>query len=619
MRRVLTLSVVLAAIALLSLGVGGVAAGPVADGVATESVADVATGPADVATGPADVATAPADVAAGPADAAAGPADVATGDAPRSATAAECDAGNGTDLVGCWNGTHYEEELSFNQSDGLNESELEALTHLTMARVEHIRERPFRRDVPIETVSREEFANDSTGGNNSSEAFRRWNDQVWEALFVVGEDANANEEIDTVFGGAVSGFYSPSQNRIVLVVAEGEEPQVDPSTLAHELVHGMQDQYHGLTRPRYAGTTQDGDLATDGIIEGEAVHIEERYAARCAANWTCLDAPDSAGGGGGSAADYNFGILQTVLQPYSDGALYVEKLVEEGGWEAVNETMNDPPGSTAEVIHRNPDYETRNVTFEDTATGGWEAYPDQGVDGAETTGEASMFVMFWYQSFEYDHPVLEPDSSVGANIRIHTRPDEQLRTRANYNYAHDSTDGWAGDELYPYRAGDGDDARDGYVWVTEWQTAGDAADFRETYLTMLTAHGGDEYETGEIYEIEGGDFPGAYGVVRDETTVTIVHAPEPAGVLELRPGADLELPAIDDGDDTGTDGDDAGSDDGNNTDGDDGDDTDSGGEDPDGSSGPNASTDDGAPGFGAVAAVLGLLAAVSLLARRGRD
>ena len=592
MRRVLTLSVVAAAIALLSLGVGGVAAaGPVAESVGSSPAGDE-IGAVDAA-----------------------------GGAPASATAAECEAGDGTDLVGCWNGTHYEDEVSFNQSDGLNESELEALTHLTMARVEYLRERPFREDVPVETVTRSQYANDTASGGNGSadEAFRRWNDQVWEALFVVGEDANANDEIDSVFGGAVSGFYSPAQDRIVLVVAEGEETRIDPSTLAHELVHGMQDQYHDLTRPRYAGTTQDGDLAVDGIVEGEAVHIEELYAARCAADWTCLDAP-SGGGGGGSPADFNFGILQTVLQPYSDGALYVEELVDEGGWEAVNETMSEPPGSTAEVIHRNPEYETRNVTFEDTATGEWETYPDQGVDGAETTGEASMFVMFWYQSFEYEYPVLDPDAGLRENVRIHTRPEESLRTRANYNYAHESTDGWAGDELYPYRAGDGDDARDGYVWVTEWQTPGDAADFRETYLRMITAHGDDAYEAGRVYEIDGGDFPGAYGVVRDGTRVTIAHAPTPDGVLELRPDADLAPPATDgDGTDGGT-GDGSGSD-GDGGSGSDGDDVDGGidGDDADGSSGPDASTGDEAPGFGVVAALLGLLAAVSLLARRTRD
>jgi len=40
--------------------------------------------------------------------------------------------------------------------------------------------------------------------------------------------------------------------------------------------------------------------------------------------------------------------------------------------------MNRPPNATSEVIHRNPDYETTEVTFEDTATGGWETYPNQG-------------------------------------------------------------------------------------------------------------------------------------------------------------------------------------------------------------------------------------------------
>jgi len=594
MRRVLTLSVVAAAIAFLSIGAGGA----------------VALGPA------------------------AGPSAAIPADAPASATAEACDAGAGTDLVGCWNGTHYEEDLSFNQTDGLTQAELAELTDLTMARVEHIRERPFREDVPVETVTRSEFANDSAGGAGGSDAeFQRWNDQVWKALFVVGEDENASDAIDSVYGGAVSGFYSPGQDRIVLVVPEGEDPQIDPSTLAHELVHAMQDQYHDLSRPRYVGATQDADLAVDGIVEGEAVHIEERYDARCAANWSCLAPPDS-GGGGGSTPDYNFGILQTVLQPYGDGALYVERLVDEEGWSAVNETMNEPPTATSEVIHRAPDYETREVAFEDAAEGGWEPYPDQGVDGADTAGEASMFVMFWYQSYEYGHAVLDPDATVQENVRIHTQADEQLRTRLNYNYAHQSTDGWAGDELYPYRNGgsgtddgaDATDGEDGYVWVTEWQTTADATEFREAYLRMLTAHGGDDYVDGEVYEVSDGDFRGAYGVERDGTTVTVAHGPEPADVLDLRPSADLELPSADDGsetdggDDDGTDGTgdgDDGDDDGTGS-GDDGDDDGTGSEGSDGSDDDGSDAADDVPGFGPLVALAGLFGAAVLFARRGR-
>jgi PGF-CTERM protein len=575
MRRVLTLSTAAAAVAAVAVlcvaFTAGVAAAPDAGAV-----------PAASGTGP----TAPGGVP--------------------SASADECGPGDGPDLVGCWNGTHYEESVDFAETDGLNESQLSALTDLTMARVEHVRQRPFREDVPVETVTRSEYANDTASGNGS-EAFRRWNDQVWEALFVVGDDTNANDEIDSVFGGAVSGFYSPSQDRIVIVVPDGESPDIDPSTLAHELLHAMQDQYHDLTDPRYVGATQDGDLAVDGIVEGEAVHVEERYAARCADNWTCAEPPESDGGGGGGA-EFNFGILQTVLQPYGDGALYVRELRDEGGWAAVNATMNDPPASTAEVIHRDPGYEEGNVTFDDAATGGWETYPDQGVEGAETAGEASMFVMFWYQSLEYRHAVLAPDATVRQNVQIHLDTEAQLESRAVYNYAHPVTDGWADDELYPYRNGD----RDGYVWATEWQTADDAEAFRDAYVRMLTAHGERDYAAGTVYEIGSeSDFPGAYGVERDGTSVTITHAPSPEGVLELRPDADLTLPDADGTD--GTDGSDG--DGGDGTDGDDGNssDGDDGSGDADGGAG---DTNDSTPGLGVAAALVALAAALGVAARR---
>ena len=572
MRRVLALSVV-AAVLLLAVGAGA--------GAAVETAPASPTGSAAIHAG-----------------------------APTSATPAECDAGAGPELVGCWNGTHYEDAVAFDQADGLTQAELAALTDLTMAQVEHIRERPFRRDVPVETVTRSDFMNDSAAGGfgGSDPEFQRWNDQVWKALFVVGEAENTSDAIGGVYGSAVSGFYSPAQDRIVLVIPADEDPQIAPSTLAHELIHAMQDQYHDLSRPRYAGETQDGDLAINGIVEGEAVHVEERYTARCADNWTCPDPPAS-GGGGGSGADYNFGILQTILQPYGDGALYVRELVAADGWRAVNETMNDPPESTAEVIHRDPDYETRDIEFEDTATGGWETYPDQGVEGADTAGEASMFVMFWYQSYEYGYSIFDPSASVRENVQVHTQTDERLETRFTYNYAHPATAGWADDELYPYRNGD----RDGYVWATEWQTTADATEFREAYLRMLTAHGGDEFTAGEVYEVPDGDFRGAYAVERTGTRVTITHAPAPDGVLDLRPNADLAVPTTSDADADGADTD------GADADGADADDPDiESGDDGGDDAGPDAGTGDGTPGFGVTAALVALLAVVALGARRVR-
>jgi len=559
MRRVHTLLFVVA-LTLLAIGVGGTAA---VSAVATTDTSD-------------PISTA----------------DPSTPSAAMSVTAAECEVDNNTAVIGCWNGSHYTDDLEFDQSDGLTEAELEELTHRTMARVEHLRERPFQSAVPVETVTRSEFADDTAGSGETDDQFQRWNDQVWKALFVVGEDDASEDAINDVFGGAVSGFYSPSENRIVLVVGESERLQISELTLAHELGHAMQDQYDDLSDPRYVGATQDADLAVDGIVEGEVVYLEELFDARCEDDWSCLETPADDGDSGGTPAEFNFGILQTVLQPYSDGAVYAEALVEEGGWSAVDDAMAEPPTTTSAVIHREPDYETTDIEFNDTATDGWELYPDQGVDGAETTGEASMFVMFWYQAFEYDIATFEPTAQESVNV--HLDSDATLRTRASYNYAHESTDGWAGDELYPYR----NDDRDGYVWVTEWQTDDDAEQFHETYRKMLTAHGDADYDEGTVYVVDDGDFRGAYGIEHDGTTVTIAHAPDAGGVLELRPDSEFDRPVADDNasgitDNYETPGE---TDDPIAID----DDTSSSGE---------------APGFGVVVAVLGLIAA-TLIVRR---
>ena len=275
MRRVLTLSAVLAATVFLVFGAAG-AAGAV-------------TVPGDPTTPDAGSVVSDTTVAETP---------------------AECESAADNELVGCWNGYHYSDDLDIDQGDGLTEAELESLTFLKMARVEHLRERPFESEVDVDTLTREEFQADwgDDGEESAGEAeFNRWNDQVWKALFVVGEDESSAEAIDSVFGGAVAGFYSPAEERVVIVTDEGEDLQIDGSTLVHELAHAMQDQYHDLGDARYTGDSQDADLAVDGIVEGEVVHLEELYDERCDAEWTCLDEPDSDGGGGGPA-DLNFGI-----------------------------------------------------------------------------------------------------------------------------------------------------------------------------------------------------------------------------------------------------------------------------------------------------------------------
>lgn len=431
--------------------------------------------------------------------------------------------------IGCVNGVCHDDELGFDQPTNLSETELNALVDRTMARVEKLRGQKFSEEVPVEVRSREEFRDGGLQGNtNADDTFNQWNDQVWKALFVIGEPNGSAEAIDQTIGESVAGFYQPAENRIVIITATPNSPTVNEKTLLHELNHAMQDQRHDLTQSQYRGETQDSDLAVDGAIEGESVYLEYLYEDRCqSGEWTCFDESEPTGrsGNSGDAPTSNIGVLVLLLQPYSDGPAYIHELRSEEGWDGVDDRIASPPSTTAEIIHREPVESTR-LNVSDEAKAGWQRYPNQGIDGAEVTGEASIYVMLWYQASQYGAETIDPNS-----LRDTTHEYDR------FNYVSEPSEGWAADKLYPYQR-DGDD---GYVWTIEWETPEDATEFQQAYGSILDAHGATETDSG-AYVVSDGDFSGAYGVNVTDTQVTIVHAPTEAGLFELRPS--LEPTAI---------------------------------------------------------------------------
>jgi PGF-CTERM protein len=466
-----------------------------------------------------------------------------------------------TEPIGCVNGVCHDDELGFDQPTNLSEAELDALVDRTMARVEKLRGQKFTEEVPVDVRSREEFRDSGLQGNTSAnETFNRWNDQVWEALFVIGETNSSAETIDQTVGESVAGFYQPTEDQIVIITATPNSPTVNEKTLLHELNHALQDQRHDLTQPQYRGETQDSDLAVDGAIEGESVYLEYLYEDRCqSGEWTCFDEPETNAGGNASAPTSNIGVLVLLLQPYSDGPTYIHELRAEEGWEGVNESIASPPSTTAEIIHREP-VESSTLNVSDEATDGWQRYPDQGIGGAEVAGEASIYVMLWYQAAQYGADTIDPNS-----LRDTTNEYDR------FNYVSEPSEGWVADKLYPYKRG----SDDGYVWTTEWETAEDATEFQQAYGAILNAHGATETDSG-AYVISEGNFSGAYGVDVTDKQVTIVHAPTEAGLFELRPSLEPASVAQDE---------------------------------------PGITVND-IPGFGAVAAVVGLLTLAAAGRRR---
>ncbi|WP_248895283.1 Hvo_1808 family surface protein [Haloplanus halobius] len=398
------------------------------------------------------------------------------------------------DRLGWEAGYWYDEPLAINASNGLNESERSALVARTMARVERLRGLEFESTVPVEVVSRTAYR---TEENVTATA---WDEQVWEALLLVGEDRSVAEVFRSLYGESVQGSYVPSEDRIVLV-SETAQPTIDRQTLAHELVHALQDQQFGAVFDR-ENLTRDTRLARQGLIEGDAGYVAERYEQRCSGDWSCVARPPA--GPGGSLGD-DMGVYVAAYQPYSDGPAFVHRLRQRDGWAAVNAAYDDPPTSTSQVIHpeRYPDWSATTVRIPDRSTDDWERFERS--PAGETVGEASVFATLW------------------ANGEVETFHLQQTtRPYRAYNYTHSTSTGWVGDRIVPYRNGDG---AYGYVFRTEWATEGDAAAFAIAYRRLLRTRRGAERREGNVLVVPAGPYADAFRVTRNGTTVTVVNAP----------------------------------------------------------------------------------------------
>ncbi|MFC7172754.1 Hvo_1808 family surface protein [Haloplanus litoreus] len=290
---------------------------------------------------------------------------------------------------------------------------------------------------------------------------------------------------------------APDEDRIV-VVSDGERPTVDRRTLAHELVHALQDQHFGVER---VTLTRDERLARQGLIEGDAGYVEDLYERRCRSNWSCVPRPSSPG----ASLDGNMGVYVAAYQPYSDGPAFVHRLRRRGGWTAVNAAYANPPTSSMQVIHpeRYPNRSAERVRIADRSAENWSRL--NRTPTGTTVGEASLFATMWAN---------------GAVETFHLqRPSRPHRA---YNYTHPTTTGWVGDRIVPYRSADG---RTGYVFRIEWATEGDAAEFAIAYRRLLRERRGAERREGDVLVVPAGPYADAFRVTQEGRAVTVVNAP----------------------------------------------------------------------------------------------
>lgn len=155
----------------------------------------------------------------------------------------------------------------------------------------------------------------------------------------------------------VAGYYDPADKRMYLVSDLGEtETQ---ATLAHELVHALQDQHYDLDkRMKFRDDQSDKLAAIQSLAEGDA--MAGMMDIEAGGPGMSLLVPDEA-----LAMQMRAGIMlmpsianippimkASLVAPYTDGLVFVQKLRRRGGGFAeVDRVWQRPPETTEQMLH----------------------------------------------------------------------------------------------------------------------------------------------------------------------------------------------------------------------------------------------------------------------------
>jgi hypothetical protein len=156
----------------------------------------------------------------------------------------------------------------------------------------------------------------------------------------------------------LAGFYEPGDGTMYMAADLDDENAY--ATLAHELVHALQDQYWDLgPHSKYVAGEDDRSDAFSALAEGDATSaMADVLIGQARPGATALDMPDElfvdqviGGMSGEATAKAPHVMRMSLVAPYIDGTLFIHALRRKGGWAAVNRAWGHPPETTEQVLH----------------------------------------------------------------------------------------------------------------------------------------------------------------------------------------------------------------------------------------------------------------------------
>ena len=295
-------------------------------------------------------------------------------------------------------------------------------------------------------------------------------EDLLETLDLIPEGASIRELTLDLLAGQVAGYYSPDRDELFVVSRTGQTVgPVERATYAHEFTHQLQDQTFDLGSFDTTSMDQsDRALAQLALIEGDASWAQTMWLfehltpAELGEVLAASEDPEAQ-----AALDNAPAYLRdTAIFPYLAGVLFVQQLVGQGGFGAVNTAFSDPPDSTEQIIHPEK-YLDREAPVEVRISDGLAGRVGNGWTEAARDTLGELILRTWLDA----HGVGIPTTG------LLPAPSEE---------AQQATAGWGGDRLVLLRNADGKLA---IAMSTTWDTAADAAEFAQAAAIAIADPG----------------------------------------------------------------------------------------------------------------------------------
>ncbi len=339
-------------------------------------------------------------------------------------------------------------------------------------RVEALRGQRFTQPVQGRYVAREDLLRvyDSASFEEIDPADSAWDRMLWSLGFVdsLGVLDGAADSVDQA---SILAFYSRGVLWVVDDMRDSAELDV---TIAHELVHALQDQRWNLARLYRDNRGLDGRLSLQYLLEGEARLLETLWARDLKDPAAALELfphlpmehfRDSLRDGDGLEPEL---VTLPTFHPYEQGARALAWMfAKHGGWAAVDEWFREVPPTSCFLHPESLCVHEADLALDPVV----QMPPDWRPLRDGRVGEHYLNILFslWGASSEWIPPGALKAESLLYEPWQDPGPDATV-------------DGWRGDSFRIWRDDSGNLA---LAWRTSWRDSAAAERFLQAYQRVM--------------------------------------------------------------------------------------------------------------------------------------